>query len=124
MENFVLDVFVTGKINRQLSHKGSFMSFPRMIQGNFMGVSRKFQVILRRSQGYFKSLKGVSGKFQWCFNAISRVFQGSFKSVSMFQESFKGVPRKMLGYFKEISRVFQESLKGDSRTIEGYSMKF
>ena len=73
-----------------------------------MGVSRKFKVILWGSQRYSKSLKGVSGKFQLCFNIVSRGFQGSFM----------GIPRKILGCFTA-SQKFKESFKGVARKIEG-----
>ena len=50
------------------------------VLSSFKGVSRVFE----------RSLKGVSGKFQWCFKEVSRVFQ----------ESFNGVSTKISGQFK------------------------
>ena len=37
------------------------------VLSNFKGVSRVFE----------KSLKGVSGKYHWCFKKVSKKFQGA-----------------------------------------------
>ena len=74
-------------------------------QGNFNGVSVKFQRVFSKVSRVFhvrlkfqvissvleRSSKGVSGKFQWCFNAVC------------FTEISKKSPRS----FMKISKVFQ-----------------
>ena len=64
---------------------------------SFKGVSRVLEW----------SLKGVAGKFKWCFGQ----FKSSFKEFSrVFWECFKGISRKFQGYIKEDWRMFYGSI--------------
>ena len=67
--------------------------------------------------------KGVSRKFQLCFEEVSWAFQRSYLDVLQPKE-----PRKFQGCFEEISRVFQGSFKDISRvlcrSVKGVSRKF
>ena len=76
-----------------------------MFQAKFREMSMVFQEIFNGGLSSFKvvsrvferSLKGVSGKVQWCFKEVSKIF----KVVSrVLQESFKGILRKVWGCFK------------------------
>ena len=50
-----------------------------MFQGNFRGVSRKFEGCLKEVSRVLQgSFKGISRKFQGCFKEVSRVFHGDF----------------------------------------------
>ena len=82
-----------------------------MVQLRLKGVSINFKAFFV----FERSLKGMSGKFQWCPNAVLRVFkedskkfQGSIKRVS---KNFKGVSRKIEGCFKGVFSGFQGALK-------------
>ena len=87
----------------------------RKFQGFFKKVSRVFQVRLNGVLSYIKggswveiNLKGLSGKFQCCFDAVSKVFQGCFKGVSRkIGGCFKGDFSEFQGYLKEVQRYFQ-----------------
>ena len=84
--------------------KGFFKEASRVFQGGFRGISMVFQESFKGSRlkgvtSNFKvgswverSLKGLSGKFQCCFNAFSKVPQWCFQEVSRkFQEGFKKI---------------------------------
>ena len=60
----------------RVSH-GCLFEVPRVFQGSFKDVSRKFYMdVTRKFQG---SLKGVSRKLQECFKEM--VILGSFKGI-------------------------------------------
>ena len=71
-----------------------------MFQWSLLWVSRVFEIIS----------KGISVKFQKCFNGVSRKFQGCFK--------------KVLGCFKKVLVVSQESFNGLSMKIKGLANLF
>ena len=79
-----------------------------------------------------RSLKGVSGKFQWCFRKyqrslkeVSRVFKENFKGISRkFQACFKGDFSGFQGYLKELQRQLQgKYFKGVTRKLQGCSKR-
>ena len=97
----------------------SFRGVYKKIQVNFKKVSNVIQVRLKGvssnsmevSRAFEKSLKSMSGKFQWCYNSVSRVVQESLQEIARrFQECFNRLSR----IFEEVSRVFQGRLKGVS----------
>ena len=57
---------------------------------------------------FTESFKGISRKFQGCFNAVSCVFQRNFREMSrMLQESSKGTSSKFENVFQVGLRGFQ-----------------
>ena len=87
---FFVESLSTIKVRMLKKNRAQNIEFcsSKKFQGNFKGISRKFQGCLKRlkevsssfkgvSSVFERSLKGVSGKSQWCF----RKFPRSFKEV-------------------------------------------
>ena len=77
----------------------------RVCQECFKGVFSSFKGVLRVFE---RSLKSVSGEFQWYNKGVSKNFQRCFKEVlRVFQESFKVISRKFQGYLNEDEGCFE-----------------
>ena len=85
---FFVESLSTIKVRMLKKNRAKNIEFcsSKKFQGNFKGISRKFQGCLKRlkevsssfkevSRVLERSLKGVSGNFQGCFKGVSRKFQ-------------------------------------------------
>ena len=90
----------------------------RVFQGCFKGVSVGFKV-------FEKSSKGISGKFQMCFNGVLSGLYGCLKEAQcVFEEGLKGVSRMLRGIFKGVSREFQWISRYLKKVQREYQMCF